>query len=256
MQSHRRLCAVKLLQFWEVSGLRIDILANNTVKITLGPLDMMEYDVSYEKLSRKSPDTRRMLSSLIDAVRSEKKLDLSEGRLFIEAFPRGDGGCMLYISSLEQLSEKPLRAAKEDILSSSDNQGFADENQEDEFERTASAGDSLRAKYLKSDKIGAVPYSGTVVCAVDSVNELAAMCVHLVAEGFCGKSAAYSDGGGYRLVISQKGQIPDRYFRIIKEYGRVLGVNRLVAAKTFEHFKAVACENAVERIAKAIGRKS
>lgn len=78
----------------------IEIISSNTIKITLDEIDMSSYDVSFEKLDRSSPETKRLLIDLIESIREEKNIDLSTERLFVEAFPKDDGGCLLYLSML------------------------------------------------------------------------------------------------------------------------------------------------------------
>jgi hypothetical protein len=64
---------------------------------------MDDLDIKYEHLSGKTPAAKRLLAHVLGRVKTEGggKIDLSGDRLFVEAFPRTDGGCMLYISSLE-----------------------------------------------------------------------------------------------------------------------------------------------------------
>lgn len=78
----------------------IEVISTNTVKITLTELDMLDYDINYERLDRKNPETKRLLIELLEAVREEKNIDLCSEKLYVEAFPQNDGGCLLYISIL------------------------------------------------------------------------------------------------------------------------------------------------------------
>lgn len=78
----------------------IEIISSNTIKIILNENDMSLYDISFDKLDRSNPETKRLLIDLIDSVRVEKNIDLSSERLFVEAFPKDDGGCLLYLSIL------------------------------------------------------------------------------------------------------------------------------------------------------------
>ena len=80
--------------------MQIDMLAGNTVKITLEVTDMYCYNISYKDISGRSDDTKLALSKLIAAIKESENLDLSGERLLVEAFPKGDGGCMLYLSCL------------------------------------------------------------------------------------------------------------------------------------------------------------
>ncbi len=86
--------------------MQIDMLAGNTVKITLQKSDMLMFNVSYEDISGKGHNTRLALSRLIAMIGEEQKLDLSGERLLVEAFPSGDGGCMLYLSCLGSARSK------------------------------------------------------------------------------------------------------------------------------------------------------
>lgn len=81
----------------------------NTVKITLTEPDMLNYDIDYQTLDKKNPDTRRLLLELLETVRDEKDIDLTDEKLYVEVFPKNDGGCLLYISMLNSR----IRAKKE-----------------------------------------------------------------------------------------------------------------------------------------------
>lgn len=78
----------------------IEIISSNTIKVELDELDMSAYDISFDKLDRSSPETRKLLVDLIDDINKEKDIDLTEERIFVEAFPKDDGGCLLYLSML------------------------------------------------------------------------------------------------------------------------------------------------------------
>ena len=78
----------------------IEIISSNTIKVVLNKNDMSLYNVSFENLDRSSPETKRLLLDLIHNIKEEKDLDLSSEKLFVEAFPKEDGGCLLYLSTL------------------------------------------------------------------------------------------------------------------------------------------------------------
>lgn len=78
----------------------IEIISSSTIKIILDEEDMLQYDISFEKLDRSNPKTKRMLVELIKSIKDETNIDLSSERLFVEAFPKEDGGCLLYLSML------------------------------------------------------------------------------------------------------------------------------------------------------------
>ncbi len=78
--------------------MKYDSLSRNTVKITLSEEDMREYSLCAESIALRTADTKRSLSRML------KKMKLFSGcrpdRLFLEAFPKTDGGCILYVSTL------------------------------------------------------------------------------------------------------------------------------------------------------------
>ena len=203
--------------------MQIDVLANNTVKITLNRIDMTEYDVSFDSLSQKNPDTKRLLVELLTIIRLEKNLDLTDGRLFIEAFPKNDGGCMLYISCLKRLSEKSADSAE-------------------------------KAKKLPRQKPENA-YKSQLICEVDGINPLIQLCVHLDTEKETFKSSIYSLDDKYRIILQDTAIISDKIFRITKEYGKIVGISSVLEAKTREHFSPVSVGNAVETIARTLGKR-
>ena len=91
--------------------MQIDLLAGNTVKITLELSDMYCYNIRYEDISGRSDETKVALSRLIAAIKENENLDLSGERLLVEAFPRSDGGCMLYLSCLGKAKKLKSKAA-------------------------------------------------------------------------------------------------------------------------------------------------
>ena len=86
--------------------MRIDILSKTTLKLTLTADDMNDYDLCYEAFSQRGSDCRKTLGRLLksaeedDGAAMAARLLSEERRLFVEAFRRMDGGCMLYVSAL------------------------------------------------------------------------------------------------------------------------------------------------------------
>lgn len=203
--------------------MQIDVLANKTVKITLNRLDMSEYDVKYESLSHKSPDTKRLLVELLAAVRMEKKLDLSGERLFIEAFPKNDGGCMLYISCLE-------------------------------------SGRNQITKQSAKQRMPAKLYE-TIICETKDIDSLGKLCVSLdnIIERnhpACCTSLYWewqNCENRYRLILTDLNPVGRDIKGILREFGDILSGDDITMAKTTEHFKQIIEKNAAKQIAEAIG---
>ena len=94
--------------------MKIDILSKTTLKFTLTPEDMSENRLCYESFSEQGSRCRQTLGRLLkssdkpeEAAMAARLLN-NERRLFIEAFKRIDGGCMLYVSALEQREKNLL----------------------------------------------------------------------------------------------------------------------------------------------------
>lgn len=95
--------------------MRIDILSKTTLKLTLTADDMNNYDLCYEAFSGRGSDCRKTLGRLLgeaeeaEVAEAAARLLGEERRLFVEAFRRMDGGCMLYVSALTGHRHKKLR---------------------------------------------------------------------------------------------------------------------------------------------------
>lgn len=208
--------------------MQIDVLANKTVKITLNRLDMSEYDVKYESLSHKSPDTKRLLVELLAVVRLEKKLDLSGERLFIEAFPKTDGGCMLYISCLESGKTQAKHTT------------------------TKPKNEHTLAKPLKLYE--------TIICEILDINSLGKLCISLDSQiKRCHQSCctalywAKLDGENiYRLAVTDLAPISRDLKGIMREFGELYEDDDVLFAQTTEHFKLIAEYNAADIIARTL----
>lgn len=88
--------------------MKYDLLSRNTVKITLSEEDMREYSLCAESIALRTAQTKRSLARLL----SEIKLfaGYKPERLFLEAFPKREGGCVLYVSSLGGDYDEPSPA--------------------------------------------------------------------------------------------------------------------------------------------------
>lgn len=79
-----------------------DALSRNTVKITLTSKDMKDYAIKSESLRSRTAESKRSLTCFLKRFQSESSLfpDHKPERLFLEAFPSDDGGCIMYVSTL------------------------------------------------------------------------------------------------------------------------------------------------------------
>jgi len=92
--------------------MQIDDLAGNTVKITLEPSDMNGYHIRSEDISGHSRSAELALSRLISCLSEDHDLGLCGERLLVEAFPKSNGGCILYISCLKGTQKNTDRSSR------------------------------------------------------------------------------------------------------------------------------------------------
>lgn len=94
--------------------MKIDILSKTTLKLTLTAQDMSDNQLCYEYFSQQGSRCRQTLGKLLkgydkpEGAAMAARLLNNERRLFVEAFRRTDGGCMLYVSALERQSKRLL----------------------------------------------------------------------------------------------------------------------------------------------------
>lgn len=82
--------------------MKYDTLSRNTVKITLTEADMRKYSLSSDCISGHNAETKRTLTDFVNRLKEINPLfpEYEPERLFLEAFPRSEGGCILFISTL------------------------------------------------------------------------------------------------------------------------------------------------------------
>lgn len=105
--------------------MQIDELAGNTVKITLNPSDMDGYRIKCEDITGDSRTSELALSRLISCLSEDHNLGLCGERLLVEAFPKSDGGCTLYISCLKGTPSGKTHSAVRLLRRSSARESFA-----------------------------------------------------------------------------------------------------------------------------------
>ncbi len=96
-----------------------DALSTNTVKITLTEADMKEYLLKSENIGLKTEETKRIFSRILERFRKENTMfnGYSTDRLFLEAFAREGGGCVIYVSKLgRERAESASKATESRVL--------------------------------------------------------------------------------------------------------------------------------------------
>jgi hypothetical protein len=218
---------------------------------------MFDLDIKYESLSGKNPDTKRLLSHVLRTVKLDKSagVDFSGERLFVEAFPRPDGGCMLYISCLAEENKGK---------SYTHNSAVAGSNFE---RRTVRMTAKSVPEFGKSGNVTRIPSCDcgdkshpalhpmdSLLCRFGTVKELGGVCKSLSWQQTHGKlhleSALYNDNtsGEYRLLLQSDDN--KRISAIVSEYGEVLPAKNEnhELSYTYEHYNLLVPANAVEKM--------
>lgn len=194
--------------------MKIDILSHSTLKLTLSSHDMKENMLCCESFTAQGGNFRRVLSGLIEKESSSKNAVLAyelleESKLLVEAFPTSEGGCMVYLSSLNRGNRS-----------------------------------KTRKKQLLDKELPASP----LIFETDSSENLGELCRCLASEkqkGMDFSSSLFTAQRLYRLALVPLNMCGNRLKRIMKEYGEVI-TDELAAAYTQEHFSLIAEEGAVE----------
>ena len=193
--------------------MRIDILSKTTLKLTLTADDMSNYDLCYEAFSARGSDCRKALGRLISAAEDDgaamaARLLSEERRLFVEAFRRMDGGCMLYVSALNN------------------------------------NGSSHKHKKLLGEKQQVSP----IIFEATSHRDMGKVCRCLLLERKMGArftSRLFTDGNRYRLAVTPRNTCRSRVIRLFNEFGGAV-CDELTAAYTEEHFRVVVEKSAAD----------
>ena len=218
--------------------MKIDILSETTIKLTLTEADMKESRICYEELSKQNTDCRRVLERLIEKGASPEtaamaaKLLEEESRLLVEAFPSANGGCMVYLSALDRR-----------YSGRSKGKGPAEDPS-----ASRSAAEEKKRSQKYPQLLDRQTQASPLIFETSSGEALGSLCRRLETERRSGmrfSSKLFSDHHCYRLAFIPLNTCAGRLTRILGEYGDVTG-NELIAAYTQEHFRELIGENAAE----------
>lgn len=238
--------------------MQIDILSQNTLKLTLSKLDMFDLDIKYDSLSGKNPETKRLLAHVLKSIQLDKRVgfDFSGERLFVEAFPRPDGGCMLYISCLENdaASKRSKKSKSSFQTSRPDSQNMSSSLASIDRLMDPPSEYDVRP-FFKEVKPRTAERTSPQFCVcevkgLDPLRQLAGSLFRLKkAKKLAFSSDLYHLDGTYRLVV---GTEEDKQVRLIaNEYGAVVG-DRYELMRTEERFALITAGKAVEQLSRAL----
>jgi len=87
----------------------IEKIDNQTVKIILSTSDMKDFKISYDEMDYNNPVARKAIISLLKLASEQTSINLSQNKIFIEAFPVKGGGCVLYINLLGEVGTNSIK---------------------------------------------------------------------------------------------------------------------------------------------------
>lgn len=186
--------------------MKIELLDDKTVKVLLSKVDMTAYNLSYEEMDYKNPQTKRVILKLIEEIKKEVKINLSTGKLFIEAFPYADGGCILYVNLLD--------AGKADALS----------------QKKLKPGFDTPLIFVIDD----LNYLGVLS------NRLVTRYSHIIL-----KSALYLWESNYYLLLYTYFKMDSEIIKLIGEYAKLYGKGNVQSAIVKEHAKELITNDAI-----------
>ena len=82
-----------------VSAVEFSLVGPDKLKITLAPDDLALLGVDYQSLDYKDEHTRKVLTDLLSKGRAAGFVP-GKAKLYIEIYPHGEGGCVIYYSRL------------------------------------------------------------------------------------------------------------------------------------------------------------
>lgn len=80
--------------------MEFELLCENKLKAMLSAQDMQLLELDYEQMHRSDPATRKALVTILEQAKRESGFDPRGTKLYIEAFPCEEGGCILYFSCI------------------------------------------------------------------------------------------------------------------------------------------------------------
>jgi negative regulator of genetic competence, sporulation and motility len=88
--------------------LKIEKIDEKTIRILLSAQDMEAYHITYEQMDYNDLATKRAILNIIQQVRQKANIAVEFSKLFVEAFPNDDGGCILYVNVSDSFTAAPV----------------------------------------------------------------------------------------------------------------------------------------------------
>lgn len=87
-------------------------ITDDRLKIQLTGTDMEKLQISYEQLDYSDGQTRKAILVLLELAREETGFDLGAAKLFVEAYPHDNEGCVIYFTMLDNEDDSGTKSKK------------------------------------------------------------------------------------------------------------------------------------------------
>ncbi len=192
------------------------------LKIMLTPSDMTQFEMDVDTLGEDSMETRKSFRLLMKEVRRQIGFEIADQKISVQYFPSREGGCEMFVCSTPYTPEERKRALM----------------------KFAPAG--LPAKPDKKR----TTYRKEIVCKLENLPLLLAVCHRLRGISFHGESFAYRDENGRcHLFLTVRAPSPFRLpdeLTFLSEYGEI-GNSALSDLYVREHADLIS-KSAVEQL--------
>lgn len=84
-------------------------ISHHTLSIYLNAADLNELDITYEALDYLCPHTRRIIQQLLETALAQTGFDPEGHRLYIEAYPMEEDGCLLLFTLIDERKDREER---------------------------------------------------------------------------------------------------------------------------------------------------
>lgn len=202
--------------------MKMDKIDDHTVKVVLSCNDMFELSINYDDMDYENPVTKKAILKIIERINAKFNLCLISRKLFIEAYPYADGGCILFVNMIES-------AAKDGILQ-------------------ATTAPVKNAKTQESNAPSIYALSDLNVLGKLS-RKLNSAFTHEILDSALCYCAVKKE---YYLLVSTRSKASVKLDHLLCEYGRFCGKGAVSQAIFLEHTKVLMKEDAAQILARCL----
>ena len=188
--------------------MKFELLKSNKIKVTMNAQDLSELGISFEAMSKNSPESREAFFELLRRAEKETGFSCDNARLVVEAAIQAERSEMtLFVTKVDNEEEKAL------------------------FDKLAKLNTELGKVEKKEEKKENKKPSVNTMIELDDFENVIKMC-HVMRECFWGTLYSYRDKyymtmlPSYIPKASEFGSIcPEKYRSIVEEHGNAIVKN-------------------------------